>query len=195
MMEKSLLFSEYFLFRFLINMISMIILIRIVYFHAYQKRDFFFTFFLLNLIVFLLAFMLEKSGGFDAVGMGGAVGLLASFSLLRFRTETISTKDMTYIFIVMTFGMINSVIKAHYLEIISLNLIIIGAVWIVDSSRFIKHQQMKTVEYDSIENLKPERQQQLIGDLRERTGLDIRKVVVENIDFTKNRAMVRIYFY
>jgi len=194
-MDKSLLFSEYFLFHFVINTVSMIVLIRVVYFHAYQKRDFFFTFFLLNLIVFLLSYMLSRPGGLDSIGVGGAFGLLASFSLLRFRTETISTKDMTYIFIVMTFGLINSVIKASYLEVVMLNVIIIAAVWIVDSSRFIKHQQMKEVEYDSVENLKPDRQAQLIEDLRNRTGLDIRKVVVENIDFTKNRAMIRIYYY
>jgi hypothetical protein len=179
----------------MINTISMVLLIRVVYYHAYQKRDFFFTFFLLNLIVFLLSYMLSRSGGLDSIGVGGAFGLLASFSLLRFRTETISTKDMTYIFIVMTFGLINSVIKATYVEVILLNLLIIIAVWIVDSSRFIKHQQMKKVEYDSVENLKPERQAQLIEDLRSRTGLDIRKVVVDTIDFTKNRAMVRIYYY
>ena len=95
----------------------------------------------------------------------------------------------------MTFGLINSVIKASYVEVISINLIIIAAVWTVDSSRFIKHQQMKKVDYDSIENLKPEHQAQLMEDLRSRTGLDIRKVVVENIDFTKNRAEIRIYYY
>ena len=137
-MDKSHLFTEYFLVRLLINTVSMIILIRIVYYATYQKRDLFFTFFLLNFIVFLLAYMLDKAGGFDSIG--SAFGLLAAFSLLRFRTETMSAKDMTYLFIIMTFGLINSIMKATYAEVVILNVMIVGAVYIVDGSRFMKQQ-------------------------------------------------------
>ena len=192
-MNKSHLFTEYFLVRLLINTVSMIILIRVVYYTTYQKRDFFFTFFLLNFIVFLLAYMLDKAGGFDSIG--SAFGLLAAFSLLRFRTETMSAKDMTYLFIIMTFGLINSIMKATYAEVVILNVMIVGAVYIVDGSRFMKQQKTKTVEYNTLENIKPERQPQLIADLRERTGLDIQKIAIEHIDFGKGRAVIKIYFY
>ena len=192
-MDKSHLFTEYFLVRLLINTVSMIILIRIVYYATYQKRDLFFTFFLLNFIVFLLAYMLDKAGGFDSIG--SAFGLLAAFSLLRFRTETMSAKDMTYLFIIMTFGLINSIMKATYAEVVILNVMIVGAVYIVDGSRFMKQQKTKTVEYNTLENIKPERQPQLIADLRERTGLDIQKIAIEHIDFEKNKAVIKVYFY
>ncbi len=192
-MDKSHLFTEYFLVRLLINTVSMIILIRIVYYATYQKRDLFFTFFLLNFIVFLLAYMLDKAGGFDSIG--SAFGLLAAFSLLRFRTETMSAKDMTYLFIIMTFGLINSIMKATYAEVVILNVMIVGAVYIVDGSRFMKQQKTKTVEYNTLENIKPERQPQLIADLRERTGLDIQKIAIEHIDFGKGRAVIKVYFY
>lgn len=192
-MDKSHLFTEYFLVRLLINTVSMIILIRIVYFTTYQKRDLFFTFFLLNFIVFLLAYMLDKAGGFDSIG--SAFGLLAAFSLLRFRTETMSAKDMTYLFIIMTFGLINSIMKATYAEVVILNVMIVGAVYIVDGSRFMKQQKTKTVEYNTLENIKPERQPLLIADLRERTGLDIQKIAIEHIDFGKGRAVIKVYFY
>ena len=192
-MDKSHLFTEYFLVRLLINTVSMIILIRIVYYATYQKRDLFFTFFLLNFIVFLLAYMLDKAGGFDSIG--SAFGLLAAFSLLRFRTETMSAKDMTYLFIIMTFGLINSIMKATYAEVVILNVMIVGAVYIVDGSRFMKQQKTKMIEYNTLENIKPERQPQLIADLRERTGLDIQKIAIEHIDFGKGRAVIKIYFY
>ena len=192
-MDKSHLFTEYFLVRLLINTVSMIILIRVVYYTTYQKRDFFFTFFLLNFIVFLLAYMLDKAGGFDSIG--SAFGLLAAFSLLRFRTETMSAKDMTYLFIIMTFGLINSIMKATYAEVVILNVMIVGAVYIVDGSRFMKQQKTKMVEYNTLENIKPERQPQLIADLRERTGLDIQKIAIEHIDFGKNKAVIKVYFY
>lgn len=192
-MDKSQLFTTYFLVRLLINTISMIILIRFVYYTTYQKKDSFFTFFLLNFIVFLLAYMLEKTGGFGSIG--SAFGLLAAFSLLRFRTETISMKDMTYLFIIMTFGLINSVMKGTYAEIVTLNGMIIVAVYVVDGNRLMRNQRSKTVEYPSIENIRPDKQAQLITDLRERTGLDIQKISIEHIDFGKGKAFIKIYYY
>ena len=192
-MDKSQLFTTYFLVRLLINTISMIILIRFVYYTTYQKKDSFFTFFLLNFIVFLLAYMLEKTGGFGSIG--SAFGLLAAFSLLRFRTETISMKDMTYLFIIMTFGLINSVMKGTYAEIVALNGMIIVAVYVVDGNRLMRNQRSKTVEYPSIENIRPDKQALLITDLRERTGLDIQKISIEHIDFGKGKAFIKIYYY
>lgn len=192
-MDKAQLFTTYFLIRLLINTISMIILIRFVYYTTYQKKDSFFTFFLLNFIVFLLAYMLEKTGGFGSIG--SAFGLLAAFSLLRFRTETISMKDMTYLFIIMSFGLINSVMKGTYVEIVALNGMIIVAVYVVDGNRLMRNQRSKTVEYPSIENIRPDKQAQLITDLRERTGLDIQKISIEHIDFGKGKAFIKIYYY
>ncbi len=137
--------------------------------------------------------MLEKTGGFGSIG--SAFGLLAAFSLLRFRTETISMKDMTYLFIIMTFGLINSVMKGTYVEIIALNAMIIVAVYVVDGNRLMRNQRSKTVEYPSIENIRPDKQAQLITDLRERTGLDIQKISIEHIDFGKEKAYIKIYYY
>ncbi|HZB11912.1 MAG TPA: DUF4956 domain-containing protein [Chryseolinea sp.] len=192
-MDKSSIFTLYFLFRLLINALTMVVLIRYVYYNTYQKKDSFFTFFLLNFIVFLLAYMLDKTGGFNSIG--SAFGLLAAFSLLRFRTETLTMKDMTYLFIIMTLGLINSVMKGSYLEIVLLNAMIIGAVYIVDGNRFIRNQQSKTVEYHSLENIKPDNQAKLIAELKDRTGLDIQKIMIEHIDFGRGKALIKIYFY
>ena len=191
-METPPIFTEYFLLRFLINTVSMIILVRVVYYHTYQRKDSFFTFFLLNLIVFLLSFMLEKTISF---GIGSAFGLLAAFSLLRLRTESISLKDMTYVFITMTFGLINSIMKGTYFEIIALNILIIGAVYIVDGNLLMRNQKMKTIDYGTLDNIKPEKRTELIADLRNRTGLDIKKITIEHIDFIRDRAVIKIYYY
>ena len=192
-MDNVQLFTEYFLLRLLINTVTMIILIRFVYYNIYVKRDFYFTFFLINFIIFLLAYMLEKTKAFSS--LGGAFGLLAAFSLLRFRTESITTKDMTYLFIIMTIGLLNSIMKGTYIEIIGLNALIILAVFIVDGNRLMRNQKTKTIEYNSIENIKPENHPQLIEDLRARTGLDIQKISIEHIEFGKNRVVIKIYYY
>ena len=114
---------------------------------------------------------------------------------MRFRTEAITTKDMTYLFIIMTFGLLNSVMKGTYLEIIGLNAMIIGAVYIVDGNQIMRNQKFKTIEYPSLENIRPERHTQLIAELRERTGLEIEKISIEHIDFGKERAVIKVYYY
>jgi len=192
-MENFQIFTEYFLTRILINTISMIVLIRVVYHATYEKRDYYFTFFLLNFIIFLLAYMLEKTKAFNS--MGSAFGLLAAFSLLRFRTETITTKDMTYLFIIMTIGLINSIMKGSYMEIIALNTLIIAVVFAIDGNRIIKNEKSKMIEYNSLENVRPDSHHLLIADLRAKTGLDIKKILIEEIDFSKGRLMIRVYYY
>ena len=186
------LFTEYFLLRLLINTVSMVILIRFIYYHIYRKRDFFFTFFLINFVVFLLAFMLEKTSAFSSIST--AFGLLAAFSLLRFRTETISAKDMTYLFIIMTFGLINSIMSGSYWEIMGLNALIIGAVFIVDGNMLMRNQKTKTLEYDGLENIQPEKHAILIKDLSQRTGLNIQRISIEHIDLVKSKVEIRIYY-
>ncbi len=192
MVDKSI-FTEYFAIRLLINVISMIVLVRFIYYSVYNRRDLFSPFFLLNFIIFLLAYMLKVSGGFDSIG--SAFGLLAAFSLLRFRTNSMSMKDMTYLFIVMTIGLINSVMVGNYFEIVAVNGIIIVAVFAADGNLIVRDEKTKTVEIEGLENIKPEQRKILVDDLRQRTGLDIKKITIEYIDFVRNRATIKIYYY
>lgn len=192
-MDALHLFSEYFLFRLLINTGAMVILIHFIYYRLYAKRDLFFVFFLLNFIVFLLAFMLEKAKAFNS--LGSAFGLLAAFSLLRFRTETLTAKDMTYLFIIMALGIINSIMKGTYYEIMAINAMIIVVSWGVDSNLIIHNHKTKTIEFTGLENIRPEDQPKLVDDLRQRTGLDIQKISIEHIDFGRNKADIRIYYF
>ena len=192
-MQTSQLFTEYFILRLLINTVTMIILIRFVYYKIYMKKDFYFTFFLLNFIIFLLTYMLEKTKAFNS--MGSAFGLLAAFSLLRFRTETLTTKDMTYLFIIMTIGLINSIMKGTYIEIIGLNAMIIVAVFVIDGDRLMRNEKTKTIEYNNLENIPPDRQNILIEELRRVTGLNIKKIEIEHIDYVKNRVVIKLYYY
>ena len=195
-MEATILFSQDFLIRLLINTVVMIVMIRLIYFTTYQKADHFFPFYLLNFIVFLLTFMLTKSKAMSGLTNAfGTVGLLAAFTLLRFRTDTLSTKDMTYLFLVIAIGLINAVMIGTNLEMASINLMIIVAVFIVDSNRVLKIQKTKTIEFDSLEHIKPEQKEKLIGVLKEKTGLDIRKVHIDEIDFRRSRIVVKVYYY
>lgn len=192
-MEDHSLLSNFFIVRLLINTLFMILVIRVLYYRTYHKSDLFFTFFLLNFIVFLLSYMLEQAKAFNS--LSSAFGLLAAFSLLRFRTETLTTKDMTYLFIIMAVGLINSVMRGTVIEIGGINLAIATVIFLVDGNVLMKNQKIKIVEYDKIENIRPEQHAQLLSDLRERTGLDIRKTTIEQIDLVKNRVLIKIYYF
>lgn len=181
-----------FFVRLLINIISMVILLRLVYYPIYKKKEFFLTFTMFNLVIFLITYLLNKNEGLST---GAAFGLFAVFSLLRYRTEELSTRDMTYLFSFIALGLLSAVGKGTYFETGIVNAFVILAAWLLDSNLIIRNECVRSIQYEKIENIKPENREILVQDLRARTGLDIHKVMVSKIDFTKDTAVVKIYYY
>lgn len=185
-------FTLSFFLRLLIDLASMVILIRFIYYPVYKKRDYFFTFFMFNLTIFVITFLLNTKSGFS---MGAAFGLFAVFSLLRYRTEDISARDMTYLFTVISLGLISSVNKGNVMEILVINGIILGAAFILDGNVIMKTEFVKTIQYENIELIKPENYNALLEDLKNRTGLSIHKISIGRVDFMRDTATIKIYYY
>jgi hypothetical protein len=183
--------GDKFFLRLLVDVISIIVLIRFVYFRMYRKKDFFFTFFMFNITIFIITYLMNKV----EMSFGAAFGLFAVFSLLRYRTENISEKDMTYLFIVIAIGLITASIKGTYFESAFINFIIIAFAFFLDGNLLVKNELVQIVQYENIENIKPQNSELLLADLKERTGLDIHKVSIQNIDFLKDTAEMKIYYY
>ena len=183
--------GDKFFIRLLIDVFSIIVLVRFVYFRIYKKKDFFFTFFMFNITIFIITYLLNKV----EMSMGAAFGLFAVFSLLRYRTENISEKDMTYLFIVIAVGLITASVKGSYFESLFINMIIIGFAFFLDGNLLVKNELVQTVYYENIENIKAQNSDLLMADLRERTGLDIHKVSIQYIDFLKDTAELKVYYY
>jgi hypothetical protein len=183
--------SDKFFWRLLIDILAMLVIVRLIYFRIYKKKDYLFTFFLFNIIIFIITYLLNKVD----MSMGAAFGLFAVFSMLRYRTEGISTKDMTYLFIVIAIGLICAVSKATYFELAIINLILIAFTYMLDGNWLVRNEMIKSVLYENIEMIKPENYNALVEDLRKRTGLDIHKVSVRKIDFLKDVAQVNVYYY
>jgi hypothetical protein len=177
--------------RLVIDFVSVFILIRFIYYPIYKNREFFFTFFIFNLIIFLITFLLNKV----EMSMGAAFGLFAVFSMLRYRTEGISMKDMTYLFLVIAMGLITAVSKGNWDELSLLNLIIIVFTYLLESNVLLKKEASKTIQYENIEMIKPEFKEQLIADLESRTGIKINRISINKVDFLKDTAVIRIYYY
>jgi hypothetical protein len=129
------------------------------------------------------------------MSMGAAFGLFAVFSMLRYRTEGITTKDMTYLFIVIAIGLICAVSKATYFELGIINAILIGFTYTLDGNWLVRNEMVKTVQYENIEMIKPENYNALVQDLKNRTGLNIHHVAINRVDFLKDVAVLKIYYY
>ena len=183
--------SSYFFVRLLINIFSMIVLVRFIYYPVYKKNDYFFTFFMFNVTIFIITHLLNSETGFS---MGAAFGLFAIFSMLRYRTEDISARDMTYLFAVITLGLISSVNQGNLLELLLINGIVLGLAFLLDGGILIKTERMQVVQYEKIEMIRPENRQELLSDLRERTGLNIRKISIDKIDFLRDTALIKVYY-
>jgi len=182
--------NEKFFLDFGINLATVLIIILLIYYPNNKKMDYIFTFFIFNIVIFVLTYVLNEV----KISMGAAFGLFAVFSMLRYRTEGISMKDMTYLFIFIGLGLI-SAIQLEYYELAILCGIIVVATFILDGNVIIKREFSKNIQYEDIEMIKPENLQKLIEDLKNRTGLNIHRVSINKIDFLKDTAIIRIYYY
>lgn len=185
-------FTSAFFVRLFIDLVSMMILIRLIYYPVYKRRDHLFTFFMFNITIFIITNLLNEKSGFST---GAAFGLFAVFSLLRYRTEDISARDMTYLFTVIALGLMSSVNKGNILEMGIINAIILIAAFLLDGNVLIKTEFIKTVQYENIELIRPERYPELLADLSARTGLHVHKASIGKVDFLRDTATIKIYYH
>lgn len=180
-----------FYLRLAINILSVFTLIRLIYVPVYKNRDLFFTYFIFNLIIFFICYVMNKV----ELSMGAAFGLFAVFSMLRYRTEDISIRDMTYLFLAIALGLINSVTKGPWETLAILNAIVLGFTMLLETPILRKREAYHNIMYEHIELITPEKRTELIEDLQKRTGLKIHKVSVQKIDFLRDSVNLRIYYY
>jgi|ERR1035437_351281 hypothetical protein len=180
-----------FFIRFAVDLTSVFVLLRFIYYPSYKTREMFFTFFIFNLIIFLVMFMISRVD----ISTGAGFGLFAIFGIMRYRTENISTKDMTYLFLSIAMGMITAIAKGGMGELILINAIILIVTWLLESNILMQKELGKEILYENIEMIRPENQQKLLNDLRTRTGLDVHRYRITKIDFLRDMAIIRIYYY
>jgi hypothetical protein len=129
------------------------------------------------------------------MSMGAAFGLFAVFSILRYRTEGLSAKDMTYLFIVIAMGLISAIIKGSWDELGLVSSMVLLSVWLLEGNLLMKRELTKMVHYDRIELIIPDRREELLQDLQARTGLDVHRVEIQTMDFLKDSALIMIFYY
>ena len=181
------------LFKFSIDLLFLFIIVRLIYYRIKDEKDYVFTFFMFNILTFFICYLLRKV----PMEMGFALGLFAVFGILRYRTEAIPIRQMTYLFIVIGLSMINSLANKSisWFEILLANGIITIITYLIDRVWFSTIELTKTILYEKIELIKPENEQELIEDLKQRTGLQIVAVKIDKVDFLRDTAQIKIYYH
>ncbi len=187
---KILEMNEKFIYSLAINLLNVALIIGLIYYPNYRKLDYIFTLIIFNLVIFLLTFVLK----YVKLSVGAAFGLFAVFSMLRYRTEGISMKDLTYLFIFIAMGVL-SAIQLEYYELAVLHGIILTSIFILDGNLIFKREMLKSIQYENIDMIKPGNHEELIEDLRKRTGLNIHRIVIGKINFLKDSAVIKAYYY
>lgn len=184
--------------RLLIDLVSTYILMQFIYFRFYKNKDLLFTYFVFNIVIFTISFLLNRV----EISMGAAFGLFAVFSMLRYKTEEISIKDMTYLFLTIAIGIVSAVTRLkgvedvyEYLFLIAIITAMILVALTLESNWFMKQELFKTIYYEKIELIHPDKYNEFLEDLRSRTGINIHRAEVQKIDFLRDTAQVKIYFY
>ena len=187
------------LLRFLVCIVVNWVIIDRLYYKKARRRDFYFTFMLISVAIFFLVyFMMGMERGKATMGVG--LGLFGIFSIMRYRTDTMPVREMTYLFIIVCLSVVHAMVDIEstpdvlgdFLRLFIIDVITVIAIFVCESH--LKIMNTKLIQYDRPELCKPENKEKLIADLEERTGLKIKKVEVGGFDFLKDSVVLRVTY-
>ncbi|HBN46589.1 MAG TPA: DUF4956 domain-containing protein [Prevotella sp.] len=181
--------------RFVILMIVSWVIVDRLYFKKSHRRDFYFSFMLMSVAIFFLVyfmiFVLEDLKAKTSIGIG--IGLFGIFSIMRYRTDAMPVREMTYMFVIIALSVVNAIANSvSVVELITTNLIVILCIWISEAR--LKQEPAKLVQYDRIDLITPDKRGELTEDLTQRLGLHILRVEVGSVDFLRDMAMLKVYY-
>ena len=194
--------------RFFLNLLVCWILVQFFYYRKSRRRDYYFTFMIFSSAMLTLLYIM----GNVEVGVGLTLGLFAIFGVIRYRTETVPIREMTYLFVIIAlaaanglapiYNVVDVATTPHYalgwgnVGVMALvNALIILLVWILESESLVRHTTTKLVLYDKIDLIVPERREELIEDLEKRIGVKIENLEIGHVDFLKDSAFIKVYYY
>ena len=180
-------------FRLIINIVFMTIIIRYLYYPITKRKDYLFTYYLIGVITFFLCFGLKKL----EIDTGMGLGLFAIFGIIRYRTDTIEIKEMTYLFLIIGISVTNALAssKISILEMALINFSVVGITYGLEYLWLLEHETRKTIIYEKIHLILPEHYDEMKADIEKRTGLTINRFDIGKIDFLNDTAQVRIYYF
>ena len=186
--------------RLAINLLVLYIIIRLLYYPKAKRKDYLFTYFLIGIITFFLCFGLKKLD----IDTGMGLGLFAIFGIIRYRTDAIEIKEMTYLFLVIGLSVVNAMLatevekgiyQINLFELGLINITVIVLLYIMEYLWLVKHETRKIVNYDRVDLVHPERYEEMKKDLELKTGLHINRFEIGKIDYLNDTCLIRIFYY
>ena len=190
------------LIRFVINLIVVSVIARRFYYPRSRHHDYMFIFILMSMSIFLLVSLMEGGG----MELGAAMGLFAIFGIMRFRTEAVPIREMTYLFMLIAVSVFNAVAKGDYhpkadywdgvgiVTILFVNIVFIVMAWMFENTSMMSNECSKIINYDNVKLITPDKRDELKADLEKRVGVKIKRIEVGLLDFLKDSAMIRIFY-
>lgn len=183
------------LIRLFVCIVVNLVIVDRLYYKKSRRRDFYFTFMLISLaiffLVFFMIFVLEDMKAKTSIGIG--IGLFGIFSIMRYRTDAMPVREMTYLFVIISLSVVNAIAASvSIVELLVTNIIVVAAIWLCEHR--LKLEPSKLVQYDRLELIRPDRSEDLKADLEMRLGLKVRKVEVGAIDMLRDMAVLRVYY-
>lgn len=177
---------------FFFNLLVSFLIIQFFYYPKSRRMDYYFTFMMFSSAMCLLLFLMNNL----SLEIGFTLGLFAIFGMIRYRTETVPVREMTYLFIIIAVSVINGIgADVPFLELVAANVLIILLIWLLESRGvFVRRTSVKLIIYDRVDLILPERRDELVEDLRKRTGLDIRNIEIGQVDFLKDTAWIKVTY-
>ena len=183
-----------------INLMVLFVIIRLLYYPKTKRKDYLFTYFLIGIITFFLCFGLKKLD----IDTGMGLGLFAIFGIIRYRTDAIEIKEMTYLFLVIGLSVVNAMLatevdkgiyQINLLELGFINLTVILVLFVLEYLWLVKHETRKVVNYDRVDLVHPDKYEEMKKDLEAKTGLVINRFEIGKIDYLNDTCLVRIYYF
>ena len=178
---------------FFLNSLVVWVVVHFFYYPKGHRRDYYFTFMLLSVSIFMLIYVLLKDA--SDMGIGAALGLFAIFGIIRYRTESVPIREMTYLFFLVALSVLNAKTgDLNFLGRLFINVVFVAVVWACENFLAVHKEGCKFVKYDNVDLILPERYDELIADLEKRLGVKITRVEVGAVDFLKDMAMLRVFY-
>jgi len=175
-----------------VNLAIVFVIVRFIYYPQRRDRDYVFTFFAFNTVIFFVMGLLNNAD----LSIGVGFGLFAIFSVLRYRTNTIPIREMTYLFVLIALPVINSIMlrEAYYEEFAVANFATIGVLFVLENGWGFQYETRKVITYERIELVRPENWPLLVQDLQDRTGLLIKRVEIGRLNFLRDTAEITVFY-
>jgi Domain of unknown function (DUF4956) len=180
----------HFFFRLLIQTLFLFALVRFLYHPQNRNREMTFSFLVFGMVIFFVMFFMIQV----KVSLGFAVGAMAIFGILRYRTEPMQTKDLTYLLVVVGLSVLNAVLKFQVLELLTINALLLAVTFFAERIPGLENGRQANVQYERLDLIVPERRHELIADLERRTGWIVRGFEVGDIDFLKDTVQLRVMY-